>query len=335
VFALLRAASNVPAAPRGLWRFGGGAASVYGDTNGFIGDDFGSSQGYAGRPDRAINQPVIYNVLSHSNAWAMRFNGALFHERRTNTVQFAAAPCLGRGASGFEGDIAEILLFDRVLTDAERDTVGAYLNSLYAVTASPAAPSGLRATGVSASGLQLSWGGAPGANTTLFTVERKTGGAGGYAIVGTARDVNTWLDAAVEPDADYSYRVKAWNYAGESGYSEEIIPPIVRVSQPPAQTPFAVGADATLEALASDTDGSVSRVEFFVNDFSFGAVTQPPYLAAGIVLLEGSCSLHAIATDDQGNSRFSAPVNVVGYVAAGPDDGLNLRVFTPLRNPGN
>lgn len=58
-------------------------------------------------------------------------------------------------------------------------------------------------------------------NETGFIVERRTGEGPWVAIHQTAADVETYADAAVDFDTVYTYRVKAYNAAGESGYTNE------------------------------------------------------------------------------------------------------------------
>jgi hypothetical protein len=84
----------------------------------------------------------------------------------------------------------------------------------------PDAPTDLTASALSSTQISLSWKDNAN-NETGFNIERK--GAGGYAQAGTAgADVTNYNDPGLAPGATYSYRVMAYNYGGNSLYSNEI-----------------------------------------------------------------------------------------------------------------
>ncbi|MBC7363342.1 MAG: SBBP repeat-containing protein [Candidatus Aminicenantes bacterium] len=85
----------------------------------------------------------------------------------------------------------------------------------------PAAPSDLVAQAMSASQVRLSWVD-NSYNEDGFKVERKTGEAGTWAQVGVASaDSTSFLDNSVSELTTYYYRIKAYNSAGDSSYSNE------------------------------------------------------------------------------------------------------------------
>ena len=79
----------------------------------------------------------LYNAMSKSGLWTARINDVLQFTTTTNGTGFQPLRCrLGRGASNFSeffnGEMAELLIFDRELTAAERDAVAAqYLRKRY------------------------------------------------------------------------------------------------------------------------------------------------------------------------------------------------------------
>ena len=100
-----------------------------------------------------------------------------------------------------------------------------YSNEASATTAiimvPPAAPSGLVANVVSSSQISLSWVDNSD-NENGFKVERKTGAGGAYsqiAVVGT--NGTSFPDSGLSPDMIYYYRVRSYNTAGDSAYSNE------------------------------------------------------------------------------------------------------------------
>jgi len=124
-----------------LWWWGGSNGNLYPYSDGNLYEDFGTTTWTSlGKPAADLTQYNLYNVSSSSSEWTQRINGLVNYDRLGNTVSFRATPVLGMASSGvhFTGDIAEVIVYDHVLTPQEKETVGFYLNSKYAFT-SPAA----------------------------------------------------------------------------------------------------------------------------------------------------------------------------------------------------
>jgi hypothetical protein len=84
----------------------------------------------------------------------------------------------------------------------------------------PAAPSGLAATAISSGQINLSWTDQAN-NEDGFKIERKTG-SGAYTQIGTASANSiSYTDLSVSPNTAYTYRVRAYNGAGDSAFSNE------------------------------------------------------------------------------------------------------------------
>ncbi|MDZ7269295.1 MAG: S8 family serine peptidase, partial [candidate division KSB1 bacterium] len=91
----------------------------------------------------------------------------------------------------------------------------------FAPPAPPAAPSGLTATAVSSSQINLAWTD-NSTNETGFKIERATTSGGPYTqIATTAANVTTYSNTGLSPSTTYYYRVRATNEGGDSGYSNE------------------------------------------------------------------------------------------------------------------
>jgi fibronectin type 3 domain-containing protein len=81
----------------------------------------------------------------------------------------------------------------------------------------PVAPSALSATAASASQINLSWSD-NSSNETGFKVERATSSAGPWGQIGTTAAAS-YADTGLSGSTTYWYRVRAYNTAGNSGYS--------------------------------------------------------------------------------------------------------------------
>lgn len=91
-----------------------------------------------------------------------------------------------------------------------------------------------------------------------------------------------------------------------------VIPPTVSITAPTTGTTYVLGDVATINASATDADGTVSNVEFFVNGTSIGSDNAAPYSINWPVAL-GNAILTAVATDDDNATAASAPVNVTVF----------------------
>ena len=84
-------------------------------------------------------------------------------------------------------------------------------------------PTGLTATAVSSSRIDMTWRD-NSHNETGFRIGRRQNGSAEWVEVGTtAANVNTFSDAGLEPDTTYRYRVQAFNSAGGSAFSNESV----------------------------------------------------------------------------------------------------------------
>ena len=79
-----------------------------------------------------------------------------------------------------------------------------------------------------------------------------------------------------------------------------------------------------LAAEASDPDGRVDRVEYYIDDVFVAAVNDPPHFEAFVTVAPGRHLFRAIVYDDRGDWRRSAP----SYFQVGGENPVNL-----LRGP--
>ena len=88
------------------------------------------------------------------------------------------------------------------------------------------------------------------------------------------------------------------------------MPPTVQITGPAGGSTFPFNSDITITATASDSDGTVQKVEFFAGTTKLGESTTAPYSFVWHSPGPGTYALTARATDDAGLMTTSAPVAV-------------------------
>jgi len=96
-------------------------------------------------------------------------------------------------------------------------------------------------------------------------------------------------------------------------------PPSLQVSitAPRDRGAFTAPANISITAVTSDTEGSVTKVDFFNNGALLGTDSSSPYGLSWSQVPAGSYTLTARATDDDGTTAISAPINVTVNEASG------------------
>jgi hypothetical protein len=112
----------------------------------------------------------------------------------------------------------------------------------------------------------------------------------------------------------------------EDGTQQNFFPSI-SITDPTSNTNFLPGSDITISAEAEDSDGAVTKVEFFEGgNNKIGEATTAPYSFTWTDVAEGDYTLTAKATDNEGGARTSLStkitvreqVNVTGITLANP-----------------
>ena len=142
----------------------------------------------------------------------------------------------------FQGDIAEIILYNRKLTTQENADVQSYIANKYGLsmggsTPTLAAPAGLGATAGSGS-VALNWGAVSGA--TGYRVLRSTTSGGPYTQVASPSSTS-YSDTGLTNGTTYYYVVRAFNASLESVNSQQVS---ATPSVGSLATPTGVGATA-------------------------------------------------------------------------------------------
>jgi hypothetical protein len=106
----------------------------------------------------------------------------------------------------------------------------------------PATPGTLTAVAASPTQVNLAWGDLS-SNETGFKVERSPDGTNGWAQIGTVNaGVTTYQDTTAAASTTYFYRVRAYNTAGDSGYTNVASATTPAASQTTAVTFISTGS---------------------------------------------------------------------------------------------
>jgi hypothetical protein len=87
-------------------------------------------------------------------------------------------------------------------------------------------------------------------------------------------------------------------------------PPTVALTAPASGATYTAPASIAMTAAAADTDGSVTRVDFYANGSQVGSDAATPFAFTWTGVASGTHSLTAIALDDDGATRTSGARSV-------------------------
>jgi len=104
-------------------------------------------------------------------------------------------------------------------------------------------------------------------------------------------------------------------------------PPVVDLMIPANGSSFTAPASITLTANATDSNGSVAKVEFFAGSTKVGQALSAPFTFVWTGVSAGSYSITAVATDNLGATRTSAPV-IYTVAAAAAAQPINVALQT-------
>jgi hypothetical protein len=127
----------------------------------------------------------------------------------------------------------------------------------------PAAPSGLTATATGASSITVSWTD-NSSDETGFKLERKTGSGGTWSeIAGSiAANTVTFNNTGLSASTQYFYRLRSYNGAGNSSYSNEASATTTATPPPAAPSSLTATANGSSAINLSWTDNSNNETAF-------------------------------------------------------------------------
>jgi YVTN family beta-propeller protein len=136
---------------------------------------------------------------------------------------------------------------------------------------------------------------------------------GSAATLNAAVSAHSAVTSVVALDATQIQQVVA--YLQQIGSLETTAPapnvgPSVSLSAPANNAVFIVPATVNITATASDSDGTVSKVEFFNGATKLGEDATAPYTSSWTIVTTGTYTLTAVATDNEGTATTSAVVTI-------------------------
>ena len=153
-----------------------------------------------------------------------------------------------------------------------------------------------------------------------------------------ATEYGAFLQATLANLSAGSYTIKstATNDAGVTGTKSQVItitaatnaPPTVSLVSPANGQTLTTGNVVALSAAASDSDGSVARVEFYIGGSKVGEDTTSPY-ALNWTSTVGNHSLYARAVDNAGAATNSSNVSIT------VNNPANVAPTVSLTSPAN
>ncbi|HTB79777.1 MAG TPA: fibronectin type III domain-containing protein [Opitutaceae bacterium] len=315
IFIVTRLADFTNPGPNGLCQFGNGYATAYAYNT--VWDDFGTENqdSYSGPDSTVLTQSHIYDSsVSADGTSILRFNGVVSRSLTGQTVFFRPDPLLGSDWFGehYNGDIAEVIVYDHVLTDAERSVVNTYLAGKYAVadTTPPTAPTDLAASDITQNSLTLNWtASTDNIGVVAYDVYKNGTLAGSSAT--PSLDVT-----GLTPNTAYSLTVKARDAAGNASDASAplSVTTLADTSPPTAPTGLAASnvtmTSLTLTWTASTDDVGVTVYDIYSNGVPAGSSALTSFNLVGLSP-NTTYSLTVKARDAAGNvSDASAPLSV-------------------------
>ena len=140
----------------------------------------------------------------------------------------------------------------------------------------------------------------------------------GTTLLGTSTSAPYQFSWANVAAGAYALTAKATDNLGAATTSAPVnitvdAPPIITFTSPSSGAKFVAPAAISLVAAATDSDGSVAKVEFYQGGTPLGTVTSAPYQFAWNNVTAGNYSVTAKAYDNAGASTLSSAITINVY----------------------
>jgi LmbE family N-acetylglucosaminyl deacetylase/3-mercaptopyruvate sulfurtransferase SseA len=268
-------------------------------------------------------------------------------ERSPDGTTFTTLTTLGANVTTYSntGLVASTTYFYRVLASNNAGN-SAYSNIASATTSPPpppAAPSGLTATAVSSSQINLTWVD-NATNETSYRVERSPDGTTFTALVTLGANVTTYSNTGLTASTTYFYRVLASNSGGDSAYSN-VTSATTQAPPPPPAAPTGLTATAV-----SSTQINLTWVDNATNETSYRVERSPDGVSfASVATLGANVTTYAntglaaattyyyrvVAANGTGDSGYSNIASATTSAAASTNIAPLAAVTASSENPAD
>jgi hypothetical protein len=150
--------------------------------------------------------------------------------------------------------------------------------------------------------------------TTAASVSGGDGGLDDVAISGTGRYLRMY---GTQRATQWGYSLWEVETYGTPAGGGSNVAPSVTLTSPVNGTTMTAPASVTVSANASDTDGTVARVDLYQGSTKIASITTPPYSTAVSGLGVGTYTFSAVATDNAGASTTSASATITVNTSTG------------------
>ena len=181
------------------------------------------------------------------------------------------------------------------------------------------------------------WGGAPGwirlvREGSLFSAYQSRDGSS-WTLVGSdtiAMSQAVFAGLAVTSHVPWAAATAMFNNVLVRPYTQGANQsPTVSITNPSANATYSEPATITLAATAADTDGSISRIDFYAGSQIVASDTSAPFTQSWSNVPAGQYTVRAVATDNEGATASSTSVTVTVYPASIPQARPTTAIFVP------
>ena len=102
--------------------------------------------------------------------------------------------------------------------------------------------------------------------------------------------------------------------------------PTVAITAPVSNASYEAPATVEIAATATDPDGTISKVEFYNGTTKLGEDATSPYTYSWTNVAEGSYSITAVATDNEGKTATSSAVTIQVHIPQAPYSGTSWTI---------